>query len=604
MSLKAHNRRADRWLEPGRVTLVALLAAVMLLLVEALAGAGALPLRMDGSAVAVLRLMAVLAALLALAGHLAARKRADTREHELTEMGRRLEMVMEVSQIGLWDVDLQSDRLEWDTRTCQHMGVRGEAGIYTEADWLGAIHPEDRERAGRAGEAAVEQEGRFISDYRVRWPDGQVRHLRDMASFYRDREGRPRIAGLVWDVSADKAREAELECKRREAEAANVAKSNFLAAMSHEIRTPLAGVLGMLDLMLEDPLPEPQADRARTAYASAECLLRLLSDVLDYSRLEVDALELAPAPTDPRALAAGVCDLMMPNAREKALTLSCDVEADVPERVRVDPLRLRQVLTNLVANAIVHTRAGGIEVRVARAGGCLLAIEVTDTGAGIAAADHARIFERFQQADSSSTRSAGGSGLGLAIARELVTLMGGEIGVESEIGKGSTFRFTVAAPAAAEPEPAPAGDAPAGPLRPLKILVAEDNATNQKLIGALLRRDGHRVTLVGDGRSAVSAAGAGRFDVILMDIQMPRVDGLTATREIRALPGGAGRVPIVALTASVLTDDLSRYAEAGMDACLGKPIDVPALRRTLAELDPCRDDYPDGAGESADAAAG
>lgn len=510
------------------------------------------------------------------------------RDENLAEISRRLELAMEASRIGFWDVDLDHDRLLWDERACQLMGVPPREGVFGEADWLGAVHPEDRQPASAAAEAAIATGGRFISDYRVIWPGGEVRHLRDMAAFYRARDGSPRLTGLVWDVTADKRREAELEERRREAEAATLAKSNFLAAMSHEIRTPLAGVIGMLDLLMADPLPPCQAERARVASASAHHLLGLLSDVLDVSKLGEGAVTLHPAPTDARRLIGDVLALMGPRAAEKGLDLRCEVETDVPAWIEVDPVRLRQVLTNLVSNAIAFTEAGHLAVRAAHGPGpCgpALAVEVEDTGIGIAQADQARIFERFVQADGSASRPFGGSGLGLAIARQLVELMGGVIDVRSAPGQGSTFRFTLRAP----PCPAPAEDEPPGaalerPARALRVLVADDNATNQCLIKALLHRAGHAVVPVGNGREAVEAARGGGFDAVLMDIHMPVMDGLAAARAIRALPGPAGRTPIVALTASVLADERARYLEAGMDDCLPKPIDVAALARTLARL--------------------
>ena len=512
------------------------------------------------------------------------RKILAARDDELAEMSRRLECALEVSQIGFWDVDLDTDHLKWDTRACRHMGVPPRDGYFTEADWLGAVHPDDRNRAGAAAASAVEEGGTFVSDYRVVWPDGQVRHLRDMATVYHDRAGAQRLAGLVWDVTADKEREAELELRRSEAEAANIAKSNFLAAMSHEIRTPLTGVIGMLDLILRDPLPDIQAERARLAGASARSLLHLLNEVLDFSKLQAAAIRLVPVPVEPRRLIREVVDLMAARAGEKGVTLDCRLDEGVPEWVLVDPLRLRQVLTNIVSNAIAFTREGRITVDVGRSGP-FLEIAVTDTGVGISDADCRRIFDRFVQADNSSSRPAGGSGLGLAIARELVELMGGRIGVESTLGRGSVFRFSVSAESCAAPRAEP--DAPDETVgTPLDILLAEDNATNRYLINALLKPTGHRLTMVENGHAALDAARRSDFDVILMDIQMPGMDGLTAARAIRALPDPAGRVPIVALTASVQSDDRTRYEDAGMDACLCKPIDRKALERTLAAIAP------------------
>lgn len=521
------------------------------------------------------------------------------RDDEFAEVRRRLDLAMEASQIGFWDVDLNTDRLRWDARACQHMGAKlRPGGYFTEADWLGAVHPDDRERAVRAAQAAIATGGRFISDYRVVWSSGEIRHLRDMAAYHRSGDGTPRLVGLVWDVTADKEREAELELRRKQAEAANKAKSSFLAAMSHEIRTPLAGVIGMLDLMQADSLTGEQAKRARIATASAQSLLQLLNDVLDLSKLEAAAVTLAPEGVEVRRLVQDVSDLMAARAAQKGLSFSCRVDEDVPGWVSIDPVRFRQVLTNITSNALAYTDEGFVSVRVLTAvvsDGDGLEVVVSDSGIGIADEDRERVFERFVQADAATKRQSGGTGLGLAIAREIAGLMGGEIAVESTLGVGSTFTFTLNAPACPWPElaaEAPGETTPPAP--PLDILVAEDNATNRFLMSSYLRRGGHRTTIVENGREAVEALRISRFDVVLMDVQMPEMDGLAASRAIRDLDSPNRHVPIVALTASVLSDDRARYVEAGMDDCLAKPFDAFALnavlvrssRRTVADAIP------------------
>jgi signal transduction histidine kinase/ActR/RegA family two-component response regulator len=508
----------------------------------------------------------------------------DRRDHMLAEMSRRLDLAMGVSNIGFWDADLVADRLRWDERACQLMGVEPRPGYFSEADWLGAVHPEDRARAGEAARAAVDGSSRFTSDYRVVWPDGQVRHLRDMATYYRGHDGAPRLIGLVWDVTADKERELELEEQRRQAEAANLAKSNFLAAMSHEVRTPLAGVIGMLDLLREEEMPAAQAECVRIASDSAHSLLRLLNDVLDVSKLEAGAIAVRPEPTDIRRLLADVGELMSARARQKHLRLTWTASDAVPRWVGADPLRLRQVLTNLVSNAITFTEKGGVDIALDWAAG-RLECRVRDSGVGIAPADRSRIFERFVQADETSRRRPGGTGLGLAIVRELVTLMGGGIDLESTPGTGSTFRFDIDAPEVVEL----AGDAAAPQVRsegsvvaaPLRILVADDNATNRHLMRTLLEKRGHDVVFAHDGAEAVEAARVATFDLVLMDLQMPRMDGIEAARAIRDLPG-AERLPIVALTASAVMLDRAKCESEGFDGCLGKPVDRAALNELLA----------------------
>jgi signal transduction histidine kinase/ActR/RegA family two-component response regulator len=512
------------------------------------------------------------------------------REAELSRLSWRLEFAIAASQVGVWDVDLATDELIWDDRIRTLWGYPEREGYFSEADWAGRIHPEDRERALAEAREAVNQSGRFVSEYRIVRPDGDVRHIRDMASVYVAPDGKRRLVGLLWDVTEDVARQEELDLRRREAEAATVAKSRFLAAMSHEIRTPMSGVLGLLGLMLGEPLAKRQRERAEIALASAQGLLQILNDILDFSKLEAALIRLSEEEVAIRPLIDEVMALMAAGAAQKGIELRCEVAEEVPERIVTDPMRLRQVLINLLSNAAKFTEAGSVSVRAdyAPAGGGQgrLRVEVHDTGIGIAADQAAKVFEQFVQIDNSLTRRTGGTGLGLAITKQLVELMGGDISVTSTPGVGSMFRFSIRVrPGAAEAAPAAAaerGPAAAAPLSPLRVLLAEDNATNQYLITAFLQADGHRLVTVTDGAAAVEAAAAGGFDVVLMDVQMPVLDGLAATRAIRALPGPAGRVPVIALTANAMSGDREQCMAAGMDDYLSKPVEAGALARALA----------------------
>jgi signal transduction histidine kinase/CheY-like chemotaxis protein len=506
------------------------------------------------------------------------------REAELSQLSWRLEFALAASNVGVWDVDLATDRLLWDERTKALFGATGRDGFFSEVDWAGALHPEDRDRALAEAQAAAEGRGKFVSSYRIVRPDGEVRHVRDIAALYVGEDGTRRLVGLVWDVTEDVARQEELNRRRLEAEAETAAKSRFLAAMSHEIRTPMSGVLGLLGLMLEAPLSRRQRERATIALASARSLLEILNDILDFSKLEANQIRISTASVAVRPLAAEVIDLMRPDAAARGLDLSCAVDDAVPEWVATDGMRLRQVLTNLVSNATKFTVAGQVVVRIdyAAARGGELRVEVEDTGIGIAEAQHARIFQQFVQADTSLTRRAGGTGLGLAISKQLVELMGGAIGLRSVPGMGSTFCFRLPAPPA-DPPALAASDAPsfAGASPPLRVLLAEDNSTNRYLVNAYLREAGHRVESVGNGTEAVAAAARGGFDVVLMDMQMPEIDGLAATRAIRDLPGRAGVVPIIALTANAMPSDRDACFAAGMTDYLAKPVDLAALHAAL-----------------------
>lgn len=509
------------------------------------------------------------------------------REAELARLTWRLELALAVSQIGVWDVDLEKDQMRWDDRAKALFGFPERTGYFSEADWIGCLHPDDRDRVVREADTAVENNGKFLTDYRIVWPGGEVRHVRDVAAVYQGEDGSKRLIGLVWDVTADIERQAELNLRRLEAEAATVAKSRFLASMSHEIRTPMSGVLGVLGLMLESPLSAKQRERAEIAMSSAQSLLHILNDILDFSKLEASQIRLREEDVDVRTLVDEVTALMAAGVEQRGLTLTQRVSEAVPDTVVTDPMRLRQVLINLISNATKFTEIGGIDVLVGYAPETDdLEVEVRDTGIGLTDEQCGRIFQHFVQADNSLSRRAGGTGLGLAITKQLVELMGGEIGVVSAPGRGSAFHFTIRSrPGAAVVRPAAAPvAAPQAAAVPMRILLAEDNATNQYVITAYLRTAGHTVVTVANGAEAVAAVQQGGFDAVLMDVEMPEMDGLTATRAIRALDGEMAAIPVLALTANAMSGDREHCLQAGMTDYLSKPIAVAELHAALQRV--------------------
>ncbi|HUB12057.1 MAG TPA: ATP-binding protein [Acetobacteraceae bacterium] len=399
------------------------------------------------------------------------------------------------------------------------------------------------------------------------------------------------------DVTERKAAEervtaahAQAEAARAAAEQANRAKTDFLTNISHEIRTPMNGIIGMNELLLRSELSDTQRDCALTVRDSAAALLRVIDDVLDIAKLEAGKIELDPSDFDLGETIEATAALLAPRAKEKGLALTTRLEPGTRQRFHADAIRLRQVLLNLLGNAIKFTEHGSVTVTARLLPeplpdrGRRVEIEVADTGIGISEASRDRLFHKFTQADSSISRRFGGTGLGLAITRELLTLMGGTIAVSSTQGQGS--RFSVALPLA--PARASQGSTDdqtpmdsALPGQSLRVLVADDNGVNQRLVTALLQAIGHTAEVVSNGREAVEAVLRGRFDVVLMDVQMPVMDGVRATRRIRALPPPANAVPIIALTADAVSGAEERYRGAGMDGYLSKPLSPDTLAATL-----------------------
>ncbi len=521
--------------------------------------------------------------------------------HDVTERREamaalaRSELFLELSQrigaVGSWDVNLDTGELTWSPEMFRIYGIEGQP----QPDVDGALAMLDAESERRCHQAlarAARFGERVSLDLRTHINHGAVTWLR-LAGEVVEYQGERHLVGITQNVTADKLAELELVEAKEVAERALKVRSEFLANMSHEIRTPMNGVIGMTSLLLDADLPAQQREHLETIRASGESLLRLINDILDFSKIDAGRIDFERLPFSTRSLFTGVVDMLGVQARNRRITLDLGIDDAVPASLVGDVTRLRQVLVNLVHNAVKFTDEGGVSVAVGgrplNDGAFEIEIRVADTGIGIAPAEVDRLFEAFVQQDASTTRKYGGTGLGLSISQRLVQLMGGTIDVASEPGAGTTFTVRLPLPVAAEVVPeraevtANARAAETDGAMALKVLLAEDISINQMVARRMLARLGCATDVVDDGEAAVQAVRDGSYDVVLMDVQMPVVDGLEATPRIRA-DTGARQPWIIALTANAMADDRTRCLAAGMDDFLTKPITLAALAAVLADV--------------------
>jgi PAS domain S-box-containing protein len=499
----------------------------------------------------------------------------------------RLRLALDGSQAGLWDWDMETGHEYFSDRWKAMLGYAPGELADDVREWEGRVHPDDlaQSKALIAEHLAGSTEI-YRNVHRLRHKNGHYLWVMALGRVLRDDAGsHRRMIGIYLDVTEQRA-------AIERAEAADRAKSEFLANMSHEIRTPMHGIIGMTHLALLSAEDEGQRQYLRTIETSAKALLGIINDILDFSKIEAGKLQIERTTFELRPLVEKVCDLVRIIAAEKHLALEISYAQDMDRYFEGDPLRITQILTNLMSNAVKFTEQGEVRLAMCQPSVGRLRFDVSDTGIGIATPEQGRLFDAFAQADGSITRKYGGTGLGLSITRRLIDLMGGSIQVSSEQGRGSCFSVEIEAPARIlGPITTPIDELGRGAMRSggrltmtgfegRRLLLVEDNPVNRQIVlGYLKRAIGLTVDVAEDGQQAVERCTRLGYDLILMDVQMPVMDGYEAARQIRALNHS---VPIVALTANAFPDDITRSLEAGMNEHLTKPLEMERLRDVLA----------------------
>jgi PAS domain S-box-containing protein len=509
-------------------------------------------------------------------------------------MHDRLEIAMSAANAGVYEIDLRSSE-RWTSP--QYQALAGaEALVRHSMRPFGMYHDDDAAAVRESWERCLRSNKVEWIDSRLYRSDGSEQWVRVFMRVQRNEHGVPfRAVGLMLDIQDQKRQELDLIEAKKQAEAATIAKSNFLASMSHEIRTPLNGVLGMAQSLVADGLTSGQVEKVNVILESGKTLTALLNDVLDLSKIEAGKIEIACVDGELPVTFDRLRQLFLQRAVERGLNIDMQIAPGMPEKLHFDPVRVRQCVGNLLSNAIKFTERGVVKMAVSAqpASGDVwkISVDITDTGIGMNEATRSKLFTTFTQADASITRRFGGSGLGLAITRQLARLMGGDVTVESEPGKGSTFTLTFLAETVNSEAPSPVEDQPLVPtvsetqlrrLRGIKILLVDDNAVNRQVVKLFTAKLSPQFVEAANGQEALDRLLDERFDIVLLDVHMPVMDGKEAIRRIRASSESWREIPVIALTADAMSGDRERYLALGMSDYVSKPLDQRELTAKLA----------------------
>ncbi len=513
-------------------------------------------------------------------------------ELELAKVSNRLKLATHAANIGIWEVDIESGLLECNEVMFKLYGVENNETLKYYKSWMELIHPVDRKKFLDNFMLAFEGKKPLKLEFRTIWKDGTIHFIKSESVIVRNSEGKVmKLIGTNLDITNEMQYELELLKAKEQAEIANGLKSQFLANMSHEIRTPMNGIIGFLDLLQFTKLTYEQVEYVKEAKIASTMLLHLINDILDFSKIEAGKIIMEDDAFNLRKTVDDVVSMLYPRAKEKNIDIFVNINENVPDSLSGDAIRLKQVLNNLIVNAIKFTHKGKIDIIVSlnkiKNGLVSVGFIIKDTGIGISEENQKKLFMPFVQADTSTTKSFGGTGLGLIISKKIVNLMGGDIELESEFLKGSTFKFSVILKITgnlkkSKDENEMEEDYGIIDNKP-NILLVEDNETNRMILIKMLKHKNYCCDVASDGMEAIQAVQKKDYDIIFMDCQMPKLNGYEATKKIRELQGNNKHSTIIAMTAAAMAGDKERCIEAGMDEYISKPINFNEVYRLIEE---------------------